>query len=289
MIDTRDDVVVRLRPRANLDLNRHFMCDAGRADYRWMNRGDRVEAPLVRSGQLLAATDWDTALRRLAATVQGASGRMVLLASGRASLESLAWVRRLCDGKNVTAAVKVPIGSEAPLAGVPNLALRKERVPNLDGALLAGYTATWDHAVGQLEGAGLAVLLDVELDDREMARLGAAACVVAFQSVDDDRLKGATLLLPVSTMAEENGTYVNRDGRVQRFTEAKAPPGMARPAWWVAAEAWALGDPARSAPGTAALAFARLGEWLPALSGMSHEAIGFTGQALEQRIPAVAR
>ena len=30
-------------------------------------------------------------------------------------------------------------------------------------------------------------------------------------------------------MAEENGTYVNRDRRIQRYKQAKAQPGMARP------------------------------------------------------------
>src|SRR6185503_14359301 len=87
MIDTRDDVVVRLRPRANLDVNRHFICDTGRADYRWMNRGDRAEVPLVRDGGKAAPADWDVALGRLADLVQGAGGRIVVLASGRASIE----------------------------------------------------------------------------------------------------------------------------------------------------------------------------------------------------------
>ena len=32
------------------------------------------------------------------------------------------------------------------------------------------------------------------------------------------------------------GAFVNRDGRIQRFWPAKAAPGMARPAWWVAGE-----------------------------------------------------
>ena len=58
-IDTRDDVVVRLRPRPNLEVNRHFICDYGRMNYRWMNRGDRIEAPLVREGGRHVATDWD--------------------------------------------------------------------------------------------------------------------------------------------------------------------------------------------------------------------------------------
>lgn len=288
-IDTRDDVVVRLRPRANLDVNRHFMCDTGRADYRWMNRGDRVEVPLIRDGHRLVPTGWDAALDRFAAAVKTTTGMVVLLASGRASLESLAWMRRLLDGKRVLAAVKVSLGAEAPLAGVPNLGLRKERVPNLDGALLAGYTSTWEQAMAGVEGAGLVVLLDPALDDREASRVVLAGNVVALQSVEDDRLKGAGLVLPVSTMVEENGTYVNRDRRVQRFTEAKAPPGLARPAWWIAAEAWARADPARTVPATANDAFTQSGEWLPALAGMSYAGLGFGGQELSPRPAEVVR
>src|SRR5881396_2426976 len=106
-VDTRDDVVVRLRPRANLDVNRHFMCDTGRADYRWMNRGDRVEAPLVGDGRKPAPADWDTALERLGQLVRGTSGSAVILASGRASTESLGLVRRMLDRFEVTAAVQV--------------------------------------------------------------------------------------------------------------------------------------------------------------------------------------
>jgi len=286
MIDTRDDVVVRLRPRANLDLNRHFICDVGRADYRWMNRGDRIEVPLLADGARTAAVDWDVALDRLAAAVGGASGRIVVLASGRASLESLAWVRRLVDAGEVTAAIRVPLGPEAPLPGIPTLSLRAERVPNLDGARLAGYTASWSAALDAVDGAALVVLLDVALEDDEVTRLRRAGSVVALTSVDDERLKGSAALLPVTTMAEEHGTYVNRDGRVQRFTQAKAPPGMARPAWWVAAEAWSRLEAGRQVPETAALAFAGLGAGIPALGGLSYADLGATGRVVDLAAPA---
>ncbi len=281
MIDTRDDVVVRLRPRANLDVNRHFICDTGRADYRWMNRGDRIETPLVRDGTRMVPSDWETALPRLAATIKGATGRVVLLASGRASLESLGWVRRLLESRDVTAAIKVPQGPEAPLPGVPNLALRTERVPNLDGAKLAGYSARWKDALAGVEGAALVVLLDADMDDQEVARLVTAETVIGLQSVDDDRVKCAAMLLPVSTMAEENGTYVNRDQRVQRFTEAKAAPGMARPAWWIASQAWSENNPGQGGPLTSAEAFSGLSDFIPALNGLSYGDLGLTGRVLE--------
>src|SRR4026207_1050117 len=59
-IDTRDDVVVRLRPRPNREVNRPFMCDHARMNSRWLNRGARIEAPLVRAGGRHVATDRDT-------------------------------------------------------------------------------------------------------------------------------------------------------------------------------------------------------------------------------------
>jgi len=280
MIDTRDDVVVRLRPRPNLEVNRHFMCDVGRSDYRWMNRGDRLEAPLVRDGQRLSPSDWDLAVERFAELVRAAEGAVVVLASGRASLESFGSLRRLLDGKDVTAAIKVPLGEEAPLAGVPNLALRAERVPNLHGALLAGLSDPWRDAVARLDGAGLVIVLDAELSDEETSRLAGARAVVILHTVDDDRLKPAALLLPVTTMAEENGTYLNRDGRAQRFTQAKAAPGMARPAWWVLGEAGARLAPGRETPATPAEAFADLAGMMPELDGLTYAELGLTGRAI---------
>ncbi len=288
MIDTRDGAVVRLRPRANLEVNRHFMCDVGRGDYRWMNRGDRAEVPLVREGGRLHPLDWDRALEHLATMVKSASGRVVLLGSGRASIESLGWLRRLVQGREVTAAIRVPLGEEAALPGIPNLALRRERAANLEGAKLAGYEAGWEDALARVDGAGLVILLDVELSEAESGRLGRAGSVVGFQTVESDQLAGAGLLLPVSAMTEENGTFVNRDRRAQRYSQAKAAPGMARPAWWIAAEACGLLEPGLTVPETAADAFAALGEWIPALSGVTYADLGLTGRALGAPRPAMA-
>jgi len=57
-LDTRNNAVVRLRPRTNLDVNRYFMCDHGRQQAHWMNYGDRIEAPLLGgNGNDLTAVD----------------------------------------------------------------------------------------------------------------------------------------------------------------------------------------------------------------------------------------
>ncbi|HET7874777.1 MAG TPA: molybdopterin-dependent oxidoreductase, partial [Methylomirabilota bacterium] len=186
------------------------------------------------------------------------------------------------------AAVQVPLGEEAPLAGIPDLALRRERAANLAGAELLGYTPNWAAAMRVALDAAVVVVLDADLDATDTAALAAArGAVVVLGTVVPEGLRTAELVLPVTNMAEENGTYVNRDRRIQRFQQAKSQPGMARPAWWVAGEALAeTGGPA--SPGSAAEAFALLGDRWPVFAGLSHAELGYTGRVLGAALPAGA-
>jgi NADH-quinone oxidoreductase subunit G len=279
-IDTRDDAVVRLRPRPNLEVNRHFICDTGRADYRWMNRGDRAEAPLVRDGDRLRAVDWDAALDRCATLLNESAGPVVVLAGGRASCETLGGVMQLVAGAQVTAAMKVPMGAEEALSGIPDLALRAERAANLEGARLLGVNASWASAMAAVSGAAMVIVIDVELDDAEATALAGASHLAHFATIADPRLRTVDLVLPVTTMAEEQGVYVNRDRRAQRYLPARPAPGMARPAWWVAGQGWARRAPGRSAPATASEAFGALA----AFGGMTYRELGMTGRV----VPAAA-
>jgi formate dehydrogenase alpha subunit len=46
----------------------------------------------------------------------------------------------------------------------------------------------------------------------------------------------ADVFLPAAAFAEKEGTFTNSERRVQRVRAAIAPPGDARPDWWIAAE-----------------------------------------------------
>ena len=48
-----------------------------------------------------------------------------------------------------------------------------------------------------------------------------------------DLLECATILLPIATFAETDGTYINGEGRWQSFEQAARPPGESRPGWKV--------------------------------------------------------
>jgi NADH-quinone oxidoreductase subunit G len=89
-------------------------------------------------------------------------------------------------------------------------------------------------------------------------------------------------------MAEENGTYVNRDRRVQQYNQAKSQPGMARPAWWIAGEVLAGPGPSPSAPATAAEAFELLADRWPAFAGLTYADLGYTGRVVGESSDASA-
>src|SRR5712691_804871 len=275
-LDTRENVVVRVRPRPNLEVNRYFICDHGRMNYRWMNRGDRIEAPLVRRDGELRATDWDEAVEHVATRLRGAAGRAVALVSPRASTEALFLARELLGGGGAgldwTGAFQVVMGEEAPLPGVPDLALRAERAPNGTGAELLGYRRDYPAVLAAAESAAVVLVLD----EPEVA-VRTAGALIYVGTVLPEGARGAEAVLPIANVAEEDGTFVNRDGRVQRYFQAKSAPGMARPAWWVFSELVATLGGSSGHVDTAAEAFDRLAASVDGFRGLSYAQLGFAG------------
>src|SRR5688500_3492866 len=156
IIETRDNRVVRMRPRPNADVNQYFMCDTGRLDYRWINRTDRLELPMVRTNGALTPVDWEPALQAAAGALRGKS--VTVLASAMLSNESLFLLSRV-GGRGV---FRVTQGPEAPLEGVPDLALRADRAANVRGAEELGFTRTTN-----VTGLGRDDVLVMPDEDRE--------------------------------------------------------------------------------------------------------------------------
>src|SRR2546425_656435 len=197
-----------------------------RLDHPWA--GNVVDLCPVGS---LAATDWDEALARVAAILRGAEGRTaVALVSPGASSEALALAKRVFTGFNWTGAFQVVMGEEAPLAGVPNLALRAERAPNAKGAENLGYTRDYAQALAAAKSAAVVLVLDDP--DCAVETNGALIYLGTVLGVDAP-CRRADVILPIANVAEEEGTFTNRDGRTQRYYQAKPAPGMAQPAAWV--------------------------------------------------------
>jgi NADH-quinone oxidoreductase subunit G len=277
IIETRDNVVVRMRPRSNGEVNQFFMCDYGRLNYRWLNRADRVESPLVRqNGADLVATEWDEALRAAALHLNGK--RAFVLASPMLSNESLYLLSLLVERTGGRGAFRVERGPEAPLEGVDDLALRAERAPNVRGAETFGFTKS-DTPLDAMEPADVLIVADHDITAADEPALTKAGTILVIGTVLSEAAQQATIVIPSTNMAEEEGTFTNLRGRVQRYLQAKAAPGTARPVWWAIADLLAfLGE------GTsfflASEVFAALAAARAEFAGMSYDTLGLRGQLL---------
>src|SRR5207248_8508373 len=136
---------------------------------------------------------------------RGAGGQAVALVSPRVSTEALFFARELFRGLEWSGAFQVVMGEEAPLAGVPNLALRAERAPNGRGAELLGYSRDYAAAVAAAETAAIVLVLDEpDLVVRTAGTLIYAGTVLPAGA------RAAAVVLPIANVAEEDGTFVNR-------------------------------------------------------------------------------
>ncbi|GAC1515477.1 MAG: hypothetical protein NVS1B4_06090 [Gemmatimonadaceae bacterium] len=283
-IETRDNVVVRLRPRANDAVNKSFLCDQGRLDYRWMNRRDRLTTPMVRRDDALETTDWETGMDEAASLLRGR--RAFAVVSPNLSNEALYLLGELVRLTGGAGRFRVEIGPEAPLDGVPGLALRAERAANVRGAELAGFVRA-DDPLRDMRDGDVLVIADEALTDRDTESVRRAAHLLVVGTTLPLWAAGAAVVLPTSNLAEEDGTFTNVDGRVQRFLQAKAAPGDARPSFFVISDlVTALGG--RAGYFLAADAFAALAASHPSYRGLTYENLALRGRVVGRDAPSSA-
>ena len=277
IVETRDNQVVRLRPRPNEAVNKFFMCDHGRLNYRWINRADRVDTPLVRQNGVLAKADWEVALRAAANLLQGK--RAFVLASPNLSNEALFLLGKLVSKSGGKGAFRVNQGQEAPLPGVEDLALRPDRAANVRGAELAGFTRS-DAPFAGMQAGDVLVVADEELDGVDAADIAKAGAVIVIGTALAAWARhGANVVLPIANFAEEEGTFTNLRGRVQRFLQAKAAPGLARPSFFAIGDLLAaMGE--GSGFWTASQAFDALAAAHPEFAGMSYDSLALKGRMI---------
>lgn len=288
---TRDNLIQRLKPRENLDVNAWWMCDYGRHNYEWMNYRERLEAPVVRGGERAGAMSWGDALRALLVRAGARAGTGVrAVASPFSSNEDLGALRRLVDalggGEIVYRSPRAD--DEVTLKGFPTLVRRKELSPNRHGAELMGMRRVGDdEAHGGLESVarhdGIVIVLGDGLTDQP-ADFGAHASLYVFLGTRGAEAAGkAYVVLPITSHAEGEGTFTNHAGRVQRFWPSLEAPGMARPAWLIlGALAAELTD--GSVPMTAAEAFAALGADVGPFAGIRYDDVGTRGAVVNESV-----
>jgi formate dehydrogenase alpha subunit len=129
------------------------------------------------------------------------------------------------------------------LAALTNLALLRDATifplsqeNNLRGALEINHdfpdeSLSFDQVFQQaLSGKIKALYLNGPMPDLKKSKIGFLVIQDSFVS---DNMERADAVLPAATFAETDGTFVNVEGRIQKFKKAIEPSGESQPDWWI--------------------------------------------------------
>ncbi len=285
LVGSRENRIYRFTPRRNDAVNSCWMCDAGRLNYRWIGRDDRLRdferqpAPGHREKREPAAAIAEIGDRLATA----APGSVAIVASARQTNEELYLLKKLAAKFNALTD-SVPRTGEAD-----RLLVSADRNPNTNGARLIGLcpaeVGTRLPRIAEGIRAGTIRTLIVFGEDVTRCGIGPDLLEKLELLVVSDILPNATTarahhLVPGCAHVEKPGSFVNVHGHLQRFFKAVEPPGKATPE----AEflrAWVQRVTGEDLPGTAEGLFEKMAADVPAFRGITWASLGDQGVQLK--------
>jgi len=286
---TFENRIHRMTPRENLEVNRYWICDAGRSSYAPLYERPRLDGPIVK-GEARPGS-WGEALDAAADLVRGVKQKsgpqgLAALVSARLSVEDLHVAGRALSGALGVARLAVPPHEEGE---DDHLLIRKDKTPNARGAALVGVGAPHagrvkeileDVAAGRVRG--LVVVGEDPVGEGLLGpeALGKLEALIAVDWWNSPTMAAADVALPCAGYGEFEGVFVSFEGRAQRARRALRPRGLADPAWRILAE---LGRRFGMAGeyASASAVFDEVAKTHPAFAGLSHRALGTLGLRLE--------
>jgi len=232
--------VMRLKPRENPEVNKWWICDAGRYGYKFIDE-NRIPRPVFRDETGVKEINWEPAIDQVAGLIQKAGRPVGVFLSPQMSNEELEAAKGLFGDKKF----QVFFLSPNPEGDQDDFLIRADKNPNTRGGELLGFhllkagkaetsplhSFLADCEAGKIEGAvifGQDLLTVLEPRLVEPA-LNALAWKVFIGPNHNLTSESSTYVLPSATYAEKCGTFTNFEGRVQKFQKAFEPQGQSRP------------------------------------------------------------
>jgi NADH-quinone oxidoreductase subunit G len=289
--DHRGGVLYRLLPKRNEEVNQVWLCDEGRATYHRAHES-RVQAPRVGAGD---EGEWPTpeaaldAVRDALKPLIGQSGLAVAISATCTNEEAFA---AATFAKEVLKLSKIYVTGR-PAGKGDDFLIREDKNPNRHGVALAATAAGLDTATPEALLSAIdrgevkqTVLFGAEVPDegKVLPALKKLQGLIVFAVSTSPVTDAASLLLPLSTHFESDGSFVNYYGRLQPFRRVIDPQHDSLPAWaWVAKLSAALGSP--WAFNSGAETFALLAARSAVLKGLALETLPEIGVVLPGLAP----
>jgi NADH-quinone oxidoreductase subunit G len=228
----RDNVIKRLTPRENMDVNEYWMCDYGRLEtYKFVNdETTRVNSPMMREEDVsadndgLRQVDWDDAIARVISELKNYKAEeTAFIASPYSTLEDNFVLQRFAKeivGTDNIVYIPHIQGEDAKML------IRADKTPNATGLNLLGIEPINMKFIDKIlsKQIKMVYVMNDSLGRLERTDEIAKAIEVAVLQISNfyEHSRKATVIFPASSYAEINGTVVNFQNRVQRLRPAVA-------------------------------------------------------------------
>jgi len=218
------NVIYRCIARENLEVNRYWICDEGRFNYRYLQESDRVIEPAVLKSGSLQMAAWKDSVVHAREALQGK--KLAVLIGSDLTLEEAKAIQQFVSGK-LAGAPLFHFGTPGVISSKDDdaadaLLKRKSRTSNLHGMEklgIAGFTSL---------PVGTQAVLVFRGGRAELPKLDGVAVVGVgvFKRPESARFSA---VLPGAAFAEKDGTVVNFLGMEQKLRRAIAAPRECRP------------------------------------------------------------
>ena len=276
-VNHNQGVIYRLLPRNNEQVNECWMCDEGRMTYKPVNQENRLRHPRVKMDGQWQNLRKETAISKLQKILEEVNPSTILgIGSAQFTNEdnfSLQGFLKALGAYDIAYQAK-----EAPNPSHDDFLISADKNPNRAGVTTLGMKPISTFAKGQ--GYQVFFVLG-EIEKGVLDKLASRKDykMILFAS-HENTSSTADLILPVPLWAEEEGTFTNKQNRVQRIHEAFPPPGESLPVWqWVSFIAKAL-DKEKPQYTHINQVFADLSETVSPFKGMNYDKIGKEGLLL---------
>jgi NADH-quinone oxidoreductase subunit G len=236
VVHSRENVIYRITPRQNNEVNSDWMPDSHRLNFHWINSDLRLTSPLIREHGTFRECSWAEAVSAAADRLRGyAAGEIAMIVSARLTNEELLMAKRLANLLGTDQVAAVPRSGEAD-----NYLVSADRNPNTNGVKLVfgmdDPAAKLSDIRGGLAGGtvkALIVLQENLIDDAGFTaeELGRADFVLSTYPLANPTADASDIVLPGACWAEKSGTMINVTGRLQRLNRAIEGPGLTLEPW----------------------------------------------------------
>jgi NADH-quinone oxidoreductase subunit G len=153
-VQIKNNVVMRVLPRENEEVNECWISDKERFSYEALNSPARLKRPMIRVDGALREVEWNVALDYVTHALKDITGShggesLASLASPHATLEELYLLQKLTRGLGSGSVDFRPrrrdFSADGKLGGTPWLGLRLSEIKDLDAALVVGSFLRKDH------------------------------------------------------------------------------------------------------------------------------------------------